>query len=100
MLGQSQDRFVTLPIRTFLKYKTNNPDVTIAIKSVDQGSLDASIQEVRNLLRGRRHLGPGRADNFGITTSDTFMEFYNNLTGGIFIVTIGVAAISLVWAGS
>jgi len=99
MLGQSQDRFVTLPIRTFLKYKTNNPDVTIAIKSVDQGSLDASIQEVRNLLRGRRHLGPGRADNFGITTSDTFMEFYNNLTGGIFIVTIGVAAISLVVGG-
>jgi putative ABC transport system permease protein len=99
MLGQSQDRFVTLPIRTFLKYKANDRDLQIAVKSIDQAHLDPAIQEVRNLLRGRRHLGPGRPDNFGVTTSDTFMEFYNNLTGGIFVVTIGVAAISLVVGG-
>src|SRR5262249_41898487 len=44
-------------------------------------------------------LVPGRPDNFGITTADTWMDFYHNLTGGIFIVTIGVAAISLVVGG-
>src|SRR5213596_4275293 len=39
------------------------------------------------------------ADNFGITTSENVMELYRNLTGGIFVVTIGVAAISLLVGG-
>src|SRR5258705_1252035 len=50
-------------------------------------------------MRGRRHLGPGRPDNFGITTADTWLDFYHTLTGGIYIVTIGVAAISLIVGG-
>jgi putative ABC transport system permease protein len=38
-------------------------------------------------------------DNFGITTSDNVLDLYRNLTGGIFVVTIGVAAISLLVGG-
>jgi putative ABC transport system permease protein len=56
-------------------------------------------QEARNVLRARRHLGPLRKDNFGITTSENVLELYRTLTGGIFVVTIGVAAISLVVGG-
>src|SRR3989442_1273540 len=95
LLGQSQDRFVVIPIRTFQKYKHERGSVEVAIKSIDQAALPLAVQEARNILRGRRHLAPGRPDNFGITTSDTWLELYHNLTGGIFIVTIGVAAISL-----
>ena len=58
-----------------------------------------AVQETRNILRGRRHLRPGQPDNFGITTSENVMELYRNLTGGIFVVTIGVAAISLLVGG-
>jgi putative ABC transport system permease protein len=56
-------------------------------------------QEVRNVLRARRHLRPGQQDNFGITTSENVMQLYNTLTGGIYVVTIGVAAISLLVGG-
>ena len=99
LLGQSQDRFVVIPIRTFKKYKHERGSVEVAVKSIDQASLPLAQQEARNILRGRRHLAPGRPDNFAITTSDTWLEFYHNLTGGIFIVTIGVAAISLLVGG-
>jgi putative ABC transport system permease protein len=51
------------------------------------------------VLRGRRHLRPGKPDNFGITTSDNVLQLYQQLTGNIFVVTIGVAAISLVVGG-
>jgi len=51
------------------------------------------------VLRARRHLRPGQQDNFGITTSENVMQLYNTLTGGIFVVTIGVAAISLLVGG-
>jgi putative ABC transport system permease protein len=99
LLGQSQDRFAVVPVRTFQKFWQERGSIDIAVKSVDQASLPLAQQEVRNLLRGRRHLAPGKPDNFAITTSDTWLELYHNLTGGIFVVTIGVAAISLVVGG-
>ena len=99
LLGQSQDRFVVIPIRTFQKYVEERGSISIEVKSVDQSSLPLAQQEVRNVLRGRRHLGPGRPDNFGITTSDSYLDLYRQLTGGIFVVTIGVAAISLLVGG-
>src|SRR5207249_3757140 len=73
--------------------------LAFAIKSVDQASLPVAQQEARNIMRGIHHLGPGKPDNFGITTSETWLQIYRNLTGGIFIVTIGVAAISMLVGG-
>ena len=99
MFGQSQDRFAVIPIRTFLKFKQERGSIDISVKSVDQASLPVAQQEARNVLRGRRHLRPGQPDNFGITTSDNIMQLYQTLTGGIFVVTIGVAAISLLVGG-
>ncbi len=99
LLGQSQDRFVTLPIRTFAKYWQERGSFAVAVKAIDQASLPLVEQETRNILRARRHQRPGQPDAFGITTSDTWLELYRNLTGGIFIVSIGVAAISLVVGG-
>ena len=99
MLGESRDRFVLMPIRTFEKFRSGRESIAIDIKSVDQASLPLAVQEARNVLRGRRHLAPGRPDNFGITTADTWMEFYRTLTGGIFVVMIGMAAIALVVGG-
>jgi putative ABC transport system permease protein len=99
LFGQSQDRFVTIPIRTYVKLKEERANLQLSIKAVDQASMPDAMQETRNVLRARRHLGPLHKDNFGITTSENVLELYRTLTGGIFVVTIGVAAISLVVGG-
>jgi len=99
LLGQSQDRYVAIPLRSFLKVNSRRTSIEIAVKSVDAASIALAQEEVRAILRGRHHLGPGREDDFGITTSDTWLELYRNLTGGIFVVTIGVAAIAMLVGG-
>ncbi len=99
IFGQSQDRFVTVPIQTFQKYWQERGSFQLAVKSVDQASLDLAQQEARNILRARRHQRPGQPDRFGITTSETWLQLYRTLTGGIFVVSIGVAAISLFVGG-
>jgi putative ABC transport system permease protein len=99
LLGQSQDRFVTLPVQTFRKYYQERGSLTIAVKSVDEPSLPLAQQEARNVMRVLRHQRPGQPDAFGITTSDTFLQIYHAVTGGLFVVTIGVAAISLLVGG-
>ncbi len=99
IFGQSQDRFVTVPIQTFQKYWQERGSFQLAVKSVDQASLDLAQQEARNILRARRHQRPGQPDRFGLTTSETWLQLYRTLTGGIFVVSIGVAAISLFVGG-
>ena len=99
IFGQSQDRFVTVPIQTFQKYWQERGSFQLAVKSVDQASLEVAQQEARNILRARRHQRPGQKDKFGITTSETWLQLYRTLTGGIFVVSIGVAAISLIVGG-
>jgi putative ABC transport system permease protein len=99
VLGQNQDRYVWIPVRTFLKYKTDRRSIDLAIKSESQASLPLAQQEARNILRARRHLRPGQPDDFAITTSDNVMDLYRNLTGGIFVVTVGVASIALLVGG-
>ena len=99
LFGQSQDRFVTIPVHTFQKYWQERGSLAIAVKSLDQAALETAQQEARNIMRARRHQRPGQPDLFGITTSETWMQLYRTLTGGIFIVSIGVAAISLFVGG-
>lgn len=99
LFGQSQDRFLIIPIRTFQKYWQERGSLTISVKSRDAASLSLAESEVRNIMRARRHQRPGQPDRFGITTSETWLQLYRTLTGGIFIVSIGVAAISLFVGG-
>jgi putative ABC transport system permease protein len=99
IMGVTQDRFVTVPMHTFSKYWQSRFSYFAYVKSVDQASLALAVQEVRNVMRSRHHLPPGRPDDFGITTADTWMEIYRRITGGVFALTIGVAAISLLVGG-
>jgi putative ABC transport system permease protein len=46
-----------------------------------------------------RRLKPKQPDNFGLFTSDTFLNIYHTATNGIFAVLVGVVALSLVVGG-
>ena len=50
-------------------------------------------------LRIERRLRATERDNFGMFTSDTFLDIYKQATRGIFAVLIGVVALSLVVGG-
>jgi putative ABC transport system permease protein len=50
-------------------------------------------------LRIARRLRPAEPDNFGIVTSDTFLNLYEQATSGIFAILIGVVSLSLVVGG-
>jgi putative ABC transport system permease protein len=99
MFGVSQDRFVTVPIHTFQKFWQERGSFQIAVKSVDQSSLPLAEQEARNIMRAMRHQRPGQPDKFGITNSETWLTLYHTVTGGIFVLTIGISAISLLVGG-
>ena len=55
--------------------------------------------DARVALRVARRLKPTEPDNFGIVSSDSVLDIYDQATAGIFAVLVGVVALSLVVGG-
>ena len=100
VFGQSQDNFVYMPIRTFLKrYGEHEQDLSINIKARGPEWMRQTQDEARTIMRARRHLNPLEDDNFGILGSDTIMSLWKNLTGAIAATMVGVVSVFLVIGG-
>src|SRR4029453_17680025 len=50
-------------------------------------------------MRIQRKLRPKDKDNFGVMSSDTFLDLYNQVVSGIFAILLGVVSLSLVVGG-
>ena len=97
--GQSQDNFAFVPLTTFRSMATTRPELLVFIKAPDARHMLELEDEVRALMRVRRHVPYNEEDTFGINASDTLMSAWQNLTGTIFAVTIGLVAVFMVVGG-
>ncbi|HUI42618.1 MAG TPA: ABC transporter permease [Terriglobia bacterium] len=97
--GISQDNFVFIPLSTFRNVYMARPELIVFIKSPDSVHLAELEDETRVLMRARRHVPYREDDTFGVNASDTLMSAWQNLTGSIFAVTIGVVAVFMVVGG-
>jgi len=99
VLGQSQDNFVIIPITAFFKIFGPRRSVTIHAKAFDSSRLESSIDQVRLLLRSRRHVSYNSPENFYVATSDTFLSLWSSISGAFFAVFIMISSIASVVGG-
>lgn len=97
--GQSQDSFVYIPLQTWRKVYGSNVSMNINIKALSADLMQPAEDEARMLLRAHRHLTPKQDDNFGVVEPSAIMDLYNNVTGGLATVSIGIVAIFLIIGG-
>jgi putative ABC transport system permease protein len=97
--GQSEDNFAMVPLSTFRNIWMARPELLVFIKSPDGPHMPELEDEVRALMRARRHVPYREDDTFGINASDTLMSAWKNLTGTIFAVTVGLVAVFMVVGG-
>jgi putative ABC transport system permease protein len=98
--GQSQDNWVAVPITTYQQtYGTNESLVIYARASGGPEVMERAKDQVRVMMRTRRHDAPGAPDDFEIETNDTFLNIANQLLGVFAWVVLGIASISLVVGG-
>ncbi|HTS12955.1 MAG TPA: ABC transporter permease [Candidatus Limnocylindrales bacterium] len=100
VMGMSRDNWLILPITTFQKAYGSDDSIRIWAKSVKGAAgVDESMDEVRLLLRGRRHVAYNSPDDFAIETNDSFLSLWGSISGAFFGVTIVIASISLIVGG-
>ncbi len=99
VFGQSQDNFVMIPIDSYFKAYGSQKGIDLIAKAIDQEHLNQAKDEVTMLLRAFRHLRPDQDDNFGIMTSDSFVNLWQKLTAAIAATAVGIVSVFMVVGG-
>ena len=99
VFGQSQDGFVDIPIGTYFQIYSARQGIAYAARAIDQTMLERAKDEIRMLLRARRHVGPGKDDNFSIISSDALVSAWDRLTGAIAATAVAIVSVFMVVGG-
>jgi putative ABC transport system permease protein len=99
-LGQSQDNWVAVPITTYQQTYGYNDSVDIYARANGNAEvMERAKDEVRVLMRTRRHDTPGTPDDFELETNDTFLDIWKQISSLFASVVLGLASIALVVGG-
>ena len=100
MLGQSMDNWVSISLTSFLHKYGSHGSMAIYVDSGGGGEvMDATADELRAIMRARRHLAPNAPDAFSIDSSATFQNLLGKIINNFGAVVASIATISLVIGG-
>lgn len=99
LLGMSQDNYVRIPLTTFQKIYGSRRSIRINIHTSSQEQMEIAKEEVRTILRSRRHLSFNDPDDFAFRSSETFIQFYKSATASIYFAMIAISSIALIVGG-
>ncbi len=100
MMGTSMDNWVGIPLTAFLEQYGSQATMDIYIDAGGGGeAMDAVSDEVRTIMRTRRHLAPGKPDTFSVDSSATFGNMLGKILDNFGAVVVAIAGISLIIGG-
>lgn len=101
IFGFSRDNVVYIPYSTYRKSFGARSSIVVFIQVPAAEQLEMAQDQVRTIMRNRRGriFSDVEDEGFSLETQDVFLDLYGKATSNIYIVTIGVAAISLVVGG-
>jgi putative ABC transport system permease protein len=94
----SNDRMVCIPYLTYKKYYPQIKDNWVNALAAP-GRMDAAMDEVRAVLRRRRHVKPSEPDSFSISTADSVVQQFREIIGTVAVVMVVLSSIGLLVGG-
>jgi putative ABC transport system permease protein len=98
LLGMNQDANAMLPYTTFLRDLGGRRSLNIAVTAAPE-SLGALEDELTGILRRVRRVPPDKQDDFSFNRQEQMLRTYQQLTGALYGVAVGVGMITLIVGG-
>ncbi len=96
VLGQNQDNQVWIPMEAFRRAYGRRDSVDMLVKA--RGGVlgvEASVDEVRAVLRALRHTPFRDGDPFAIVTVENAQQVWRQISGAAFLLTLLISGVSL-----
>ena len=100
VLGANQDKVVYMPITSWQKRNGSRESLAIFVKA--RGGvpgMEASMDDVRAILRGRRRTAFRDDDPFATVTAEALQMVWKSISAGLFSLMILISGLSLVVGG-
>jgi putative ABC transport system permease protein len=99
LFSEEQPKII-IPHTTFVKTATFAWGwLNVAVFPSDEVTQAEAIDQVTAALRIKRGLKPGAENNFDIVSGDKFMESFNDMTAGFFLVMLVLSSVGLMVGG-
>ena len=99
ILGQDQDNFVIIPLGTFERLFGSRHSLTLKVQAPSERELPATLEEVHTLMRRQRGLGYAAPDDFFLTTAETYLKLWEDISAVFFLVFVLISAVASVVGG-
>ena len=101
--GQSRDNSIFIPLTSYDKYwrDLEIPEgfFFIVVRPRSRADVPAALDEMTDILRRRRQVPYGAKNNFGLSSQDSLLDFYNQLTGATWLVLTAISFVALMIGG-
>jgi putative ABC transport system permease protein len=101
--GQSRDNSIFIPLTTYQKYY---PEVQapltvyfIIVRPSTRADVRPAMDGITDLLRRHRRVPLNAPNNFGVSSQDSLLDFYNQLTGATALVLTAISFVALMIGG-
>ena len=96
VLGEERDRKVFIPIQAYRRQFGTRDSLNLLVKARGGvAGVDASVDEVRALIRALRHTPFRGPDPFGVITAESLTTLWRQISAAAFILSLLVASVSL-----
>ncbi len=99
LLDQSQDLVAVMPFNTFKAFFRGRRSIEIGVQVANAEELDKAEDQLVGILRRARQTPPEKPDDFAINKPDQLASTYEQLTGALYAVALGIGFITLLVGG-
>jgi putative ABC transport system permease protein len=99
ILDESLDLVAYIPFSTHRAHLGGRRDIRIAVAVTDPTDVARAEDELVGILRRARATPADKPDDFAINRTDKLMDTYNQLTGALYGVAVGIGFITLLVGG-